>query len=74
MQIPQVSELAPDQAPLRVLIAEDETLIRLDLAETLIELGMEVIGAVANGHLAVAQWLTGRLPVPHANHRHPSGV
>lgn len=53
MQIPQVSELAPDQAPLRVLIAEDETFIRLDLAESLIELGMEVVGAVANGQLAV---------------------
>jgi two-component system, response regulator PdtaR len=38
---------------LRVLIAEDETLIRLDLAETLDELGMEVVGSVANGQLAV---------------------
>ncbi len=34
---------------LRVLIAEDETLIRLDLAETLAELGMDVDGAVSNG-------------------------
>lgn len=38
---------------LRVLIAEDETLIRLDLAETLVELGMDVVGAVSNGQLAV---------------------
>ncbi len=38
---------------LRVLIAEDETLIRLDLAETLAELGMDVVGAVSNGQLAV---------------------
>ena len=37
----------------RVLIAEDETLIRLDLAETLAELGLEVIGSVGNGQLAV---------------------
>ena len=40
-------------ADLRVLIAEDETLIRLDLAETLTELGVEVVGAVGNGQLAV---------------------
>jgi AmiR/NasT family two-component response regulator len=38
---------------LRILIAEDETLIRLDLAETLVELGMDVVGAVSNGQLAV---------------------
>lgn len=49
----------PDQATgdfqprLRVLIAEDETLIRLDLAETLVELGLDVVGAVGNGQLAV---------------------
>jgi len=40
-------------ADLRVLIAEDETLIRLDLTETLTELGVEVVGAVGNGQLAV---------------------
>lgn len=38
---------------LRVLIAEDETLIRLDLAETLAELEMDVVGSVGNGQLAV---------------------
>ncbi len=38
---------------LRVLIAEDETLIRLDLAETLVELGLDVVGSVGNGQLAV---------------------
>jgi len=49
----------PDQQPadsapaMRVLIAEDETLIRLDLAETLTELGMDVVGSVSNGQLAV---------------------
>lgn len=40
-------------ADLRVLIAEDETLIRLDLSETLTELGVEVVGAVSNGQMAV---------------------
>ena len=47
---PQVAGSLP---VLRVLIAEDETLIRLDLAETLVELGMDVVGAVSNGQLAV---------------------
>lgn len=47
---PQVAGSLP---ALRVLIAEDETLIRLDLAETLVELGMDVVGAVSNGQLAV---------------------
>lgn len=47
---PQVGGPLP---ALRVLIAEDETLIRLDLAETLAELGMDVVGAVINGQLAV---------------------
>ena len=50
------TESTPDvdrSAVLRVLIAEDETLIRLDLAETLTELGLEVVGAVGNGQLAV---------------------
>ena len=46
------SELDPS-ANLRSLIAEDETLIRLDLAETLTELGLVVVGAVGNGQLAV---------------------
>jgi response regulator NasT len=46
----QVADSAP---AMRVLIAEDETLIRLDLVETLIELGMDVVGSVGNGQLAV---------------------
>jgi AmiR/NasT family two-component response regulator len=50
----QVKPEVTDSLPaLRVLIAEDETLIRLDLAETLVELGMDVVGAVSNGQLAV---------------------
>ena len=39
--------------PIRVLVAEDETLIRLDLVETLQELGYLVTGAAANGQEAV---------------------
>ena len=41
-------------APRRVLIAEDEALIRLDLAEMLAEEGFEVVGEAADGEQAVA--------------------
>lgn len=41
-------------APRRVLIAEDEALIRLDLAEMLTEEGFEVVGQAADGEEAVA--------------------
>jgi response regulator NasT len=37
----------------RVLVAEDESLIRLDLAEMLVEEGYEVVGEVADGAAAV---------------------
>ncbi|MGS0688732.1 ANTAR domain-containing response regulator [Nakamurella sp. GG22] len=40
--------------PRRVLIAEDEALIRLDLAEMLSEEGFEVVGQAADGEQAVA--------------------
>lgn len=43
----------PWLTPPRVLVAEDETLIRIDLVETLSELGFEVTAAVANGQAAV---------------------
>ncbi|MDP2013727.1 MAG: response regulator [Actinomycetota bacterium] len=43
-----MSELA-----IRVLVAEDEALIRMDLVEMLGELGYAVVGQVANGQLAV---------------------
>jgi AmiR/NasT family two-component response regulator len=46
---------APDpQAPLRVLIAEDEALIRLDLREMLQEEGFDVVGEAGDGERAVA--------------------
>ncbi len=53
MRSQNVPKSADSIAFLRVLIAEDETLIRLDLAETLAELDIEVVGAVGNGQLAV---------------------
>ena len=40
-------------APRRVLVAEDEALIRLDLAEMLGEAGYEVVGQASNGEQAV---------------------
>lgn len=39
--------------PTRILIAEDEALIRLDLKETLIEEGYDVVGEAADGDEAV---------------------
>jgi two-component system, response regulator PdtaR len=44
---------APSARPTRVLIAEDEALIRLDLKEMLQEEGFEVVGEVADGASAV---------------------
>ncbi len=46
---------APDQpATRRVVIAEDEALIRMDLAEMLAEQGYEVVGQAADGAKAVS--------------------
>lgn len=44
----------PDGA-LRVLVAEDEALIRMDLVETLGELGFEVVAVARDGRTAVKQ-------------------
>jgi len=38
----------------RILVAEDEALIRLDLVEALAEVGYEVVAAVADGEAAIA--------------------
>jgi AmiR/NasT family two-component response regulator len=46
------SETAPAPAQ-RILIAEDEALIRLDLREMLIEEGFDVVGEAADGEQAV---------------------
>lgn len=43
----------PMTAPKRVLIAEDEALIRLDLSEMLAEEGFEVVGQAVDGEQAV---------------------
>ena len=45
---------APSPEPIRVVIAEDEALIRLDLREMLIEEGFDVVGEAADGEQAVA--------------------
>lgn len=49
-----IHEGAVMTAPRRVLIAEDEALIRLDLAEMLTEEGFEVVGEAGDGEQAVA--------------------
>jgi response regulator NasT len=46
--------IPPEPASLRVLIAEDEALIRLDLREMLEEEGCTVVGEAADGEQAVA--------------------
>jgi AmiR/NasT family two-component response regulator len=43
----------PEAAPHRVLIAEDEAIIRLDLKEMLEEEGLEVVGEAADGDAAI---------------------
>ncbi|MBX6388348.1 MAG: response regulator [Frankia sp.] len=43
----------PSSTPRRVLIAEDEALIRLDLREMLQEEGYEVVGEAGDGEMAV---------------------
>ncbi len=45
--------MSVSQTPLRVLIAEDEALIRLDLREMLEEEGYAVVGEAADGQAAV---------------------
>ena len=42
-----------DRGGLRVVVAEDEALIRMDLVETLHELGFEVVASVGDGRSAV---------------------
>ncbi|MDQ3156200.1 MAG: response regulator, partial [Actinomycetota bacterium] len=58
MTDPQASSTPPQTTPnpavLRVLIAEDEALIRLDLAEMLGEEGYDVVAQAADGEQAVA--------------------
>lgn len=50
-----MTEPAPTSqpTPLTVVIAEDETLIRMDLAEMLVEEGYDVVGQAADGQKAI---------------------
>jgi response regulator NasT len=52
---PQPTTAAESASPaaLRILVAEDEALIRLDLAEMLAEAGYDVVGQASNGEQAV---------------------
>ena len=45
---------AHGRAKVRLLVAEDETLIRLDLVEMLVEAGYDVVAQVSDGEQAVA--------------------
>jgi two-component system, response regulator PdtaR len=51
---PAAEPVTPTHSRRRVVIAEDEALIRLDLKETLVELGYDVVGEAADGERAVA--------------------
>ena len=42
------------QQPLRIVVAEDEALIRMDLVEMLAREGYQVVGEAANGEAAIA--------------------
>ncbi len=42
------------QVPRRVVVAEDESLIRLDIVEILRDAGFEVVGEAGDGETAVA--------------------
>ena len=50
---PEVSAQSAAPAQVRILVAEDEALIRLDLAEMLEEAGYDVVGQAADGEQAL---------------------
>ena len=49
-----MSDQESPQAPRRVVVAEDESLIRLDIVETLRDNGFDVVGEAGDGEAAVA--------------------
>ncbi len=53
-QATQGSSTPNQTAPRRVVVAEDESLIRLDIVETLRDNGFEVVGEAADGETAVS--------------------
>jgi response regulator NasT len=50
---PESAETVPATEPLRILVAEDETIIRLDLRQTLERAGFEICGEARDGEEAV---------------------
>ena len=54
MQVNETSQPPASSRSHRVVIAEDEALIRMDLAEMLAEEGYDVVGQAADGEMAVA--------------------
>ncbi|MDQ2797880.1 MAG: response regulator [Actinomycetota bacterium] len=54
LALPKPVEPTGDGTALRVVVAEDEAIIRLDLAEMLAEVGYEVVGQASDGEQAVA--------------------
>src|SRR5699024_3016460 len=57
LQVPAKQDepgIDPDRPKRRVVVAEDEALIRLDVVETLQEAGYDVVGEAADGETAVA--------------------
>ncbi len=52
--LPSSTGNAPAKARVRLLVAEDETLIRLDLVEMLAEAGYDVVAQVSDGEQAIA--------------------
>ncbi len=48
------SNASSNQPAIRILVAEDETLIRMDLVEMLTETGYEVVAQATNGEEAIA--------------------
>ncbi len=51
---PAPASAPPGEARVRIVVAEDEALIRLDLAEMLRESGYDVVGQASDGEQAVA--------------------
>ncbi|NDA88789.1 MAG: response regulator, partial [Actinobacteria bacterium] len=45
--------MSTENKKIRILVAEDETIIRLDLVEMLTESGYEVIAQAENGAVAI---------------------
>lgn len=52
-EVAEVAEEVVDTASVRCLVVEDETLIRLDIIETLRDAGYDVVGEATNGDEAI---------------------